>query len=229
MLFLAVFCGFLAEYQLEHKIERDREKDYMKGMLDDLSEDTIRINEVFGFAKLMSKGLDSLKQYLYNTNSTDKNVHEIYRQYGMHLRRVSVQFSDQTAIQLRNSGQLRLVRKKEVTNQISVYWKMTGQIERIQERMELDMNEIALMGDNIINANFLGVYSERDSLSGIRFIEVLPGAEIMTKDKNILINLANKVSRLKRRIDNFYFNNLSHQKGLAVDLIELIKKEYHLE
>jgi hypothetical protein len=25
MLFLAVFCGFLAEYQLEHKIERDRE------------------------------------------------------------------------------------------------------------------------------------------------------------------------------------------------------------
>jgi hypothetical protein len=24
MLFLAVFCGFLAEYQLEHKIERDR-------------------------------------------------------------------------------------------------------------------------------------------------------------------------------------------------------------
>jgi hypothetical protein len=26
MLFLAVFCGFLAEYQLEHKIERDKEK-----------------------------------------------------------------------------------------------------------------------------------------------------------------------------------------------------------
>ena len=24
MLFLAVFCGFLAEYQLEHKIESDR-------------------------------------------------------------------------------------------------------------------------------------------------------------------------------------------------------------
>ena len=26
MLFLAVFCGFLAEYQLEHIIEKDREK-----------------------------------------------------------------------------------------------------------------------------------------------------------------------------------------------------------
>ncbi len=30
MLFLAVFCGFLAEYQLEHKIEKDREKQFMK-------------------------------------------------------------------------------------------------------------------------------------------------------------------------------------------------------
>ena len=26
MLSLAVFCGFFAEYQLEHKIEKDREK-----------------------------------------------------------------------------------------------------------------------------------------------------------------------------------------------------------
>ena len=36
MLFLAVFCGFLAEYQLEHKIERDKEVVYMKNMLEDL-------------------------------------------------------------------------------------------------------------------------------------------------------------------------------------------------
>ena len=30
MLFLAVFCGFLAEYQLEHKIEKDRGKQYIR-------------------------------------------------------------------------------------------------------------------------------------------------------------------------------------------------------
>ena len=40
MLFLAVFCGFLAEYQLEHKIEKDRENVYMQNMLEDLSADT---------------------------------------------------------------------------------------------------------------------------------------------------------------------------------------------
>ena len=45
MLFLAVFCGFLAEYQLEHKIERDREKAYMKGIVENLQYDIIRCNK----------------------------------------------------------------------------------------------------------------------------------------------------------------------------------------
>jgi hypothetical protein len=35
MLFLAVFCGFLAEYQLEHKIERDRGKQYTYSFYED--------------------------------------------------------------------------------------------------------------------------------------------------------------------------------------------------
>jgi hypothetical protein len=33
MLFLAVFCGFLAEYQLEHIIEHQREKEYARALI----------------------------------------------------------------------------------------------------------------------------------------------------------------------------------------------------
>src|SRR5687768_17657062 len=40
MLFLAVFCGFLAENQREHFVEHQREKQYMRSMLDDLKSDT---------------------------------------------------------------------------------------------------------------------------------------------------------------------------------------------
>ena len=39
MLFLAVFCGFLAEYQQEHKIEKEREKHYMQSLIADLKND----------------------------------------------------------------------------------------------------------------------------------------------------------------------------------------------
>jgi len=46
MLFLAVFCGFLAEYQLEHKIERDRVKKFMHDMVVNLKNDTARCKKV---------------------------------------------------------------------------------------------------------------------------------------------------------------------------------------
>src|ERR1044071_643211 len=41
MLFLAVFCGFLAENQREHFIEHKREKEYIRSMLEDLRLDTV--------------------------------------------------------------------------------------------------------------------------------------------------------------------------------------------
>jgi hypothetical protein len=44
MLFLAVFCGFLAEYQLEHVIENNREKQYIISMIKELEADTAQIN-----------------------------------------------------------------------------------------------------------------------------------------------------------------------------------------
>jgi predicted MPP superfamily phosphohydrolase len=40
MLFLAVFCGFLAENQRRHMVEHQREKQYMGSLLSDLAADT---------------------------------------------------------------------------------------------------------------------------------------------------------------------------------------------
>ena len=45
MLFIAVFCGFLAELQLEHKIEKNKEIDYMKGIVENLKYDIIRCDK----------------------------------------------------------------------------------------------------------------------------------------------------------------------------------------
>ena len=40
MLFLAVFCGFLAENEREHMVEHQREKQYMQSLVSDLAADT---------------------------------------------------------------------------------------------------------------------------------------------------------------------------------------------
>ena len=60
MLFLAVFCGFLAEYQLEHKIERDKEKVYVQNLLEDLKADTAIYNEYTRNNKGLFNSIDTL-------------------------------------------------------------------------------------------------------------------------------------------------------------------------
>ena len=44
MLFLAVFCGFLAENQREHMVEHKREEKFAKRLLSDLGEDSVFLN-----------------------------------------------------------------------------------------------------------------------------------------------------------------------------------------
>lgn len=60
MLFLAVFCGFLAEYQLEHLIEKNREKQYMSSFIHDLKNDTLNLYEGFPRKDLRIKTIDSI-------------------------------------------------------------------------------------------------------------------------------------------------------------------------
>ena len=55
MLFLAVFCGFLAEYQLEHKIEKDRGKQYIQSFYEDLVIDSPQFNRlIIGYQKKLA-------------------------------------------------------------------------------------------------------------------------------------------------------------------------------
>ena len=77
MLFLAVFCGFLAELQLEHKVEKSREKQYMKSMVEDLKADTAMLinNIIQRQEKIMM--IDSLAKLL-TSSSVNKRGNDIY-------------------------------------------------------------------------------------------------------------------------------------------------------
>src|ERR1041384_5387023 len=80
MLFLAVFCGFLAENIREQQVEHHREKQYMESMIEDLASDTASLNTTITRAAAMQKGLDSLNAYLYDIINVEKNTAVIYRQ-----------------------------------------------------------------------------------------------------------------------------------------------------
>ena len=68
MLFLAVFCGFLAEYQLEHKIEKNREKQFMASMIEDLKADTSTISILNQQRYGRIQMYDSLSRFIIKKN-----------------------------------------------------------------------------------------------------------------------------------------------------------------
>src|SRR5512145_1635888 len=60
MLFLAVFCGFLAENEREHIVEAHRAKEYAKSLLNDLKEDTVELQSGIGHLNFLISAIDSI-------------------------------------------------------------------------------------------------------------------------------------------------------------------------
>src|SRR5215204_1296101 len=124
MLFLAVFCGFLAEYQLEHKIEDERERQYMTTMIDNLKDDTTEVKGIINIYESKIRWLDSLLSIRYSDFSERKNQKLFYTYCLKTLfNNAGFQSNDATLIQLRSSGSLRLIRAKGVADSITTYQK----------------------------------------------------------------------------------------------------------
>ena len=108
MLFLAVFCGFLAENQREHMIEHKREKQYIRSLIQDIGKDTANVTFWISRYDIIQAHCDSV---LVNFSGFVKNesttAAESYSRviYGF----PDFSYTDHTMQQLRNAGGLRLI------------------------------------------------------------------------------------------------------------------------
>src|ERR1043165_737468 len=93
MLFLAVFCGFIAENIREERVNHSKEKEYIKSMFRDLVSDTAMLNQDIGFATRIGAGLDSLGNSLYYNNGTDSSCLNIYRLHTAYSRAINTDFN----------------------------------------------------------------------------------------------------------------------------------------
>ncbi|MBC7627528.1 hypothetical protein [Ferruginibacter sp.] len=78
MLFLAVFCGFLAEYQLEHKIQKDKELQFIKSLASDLQDDINGLEAMISFKSLAIRQLDTLMYFLNDPVLAKQNGDQLY-------------------------------------------------------------------------------------------------------------------------------------------------------
>jgi hypothetical protein len=137
MLFLAVFCGFLAENYRGSMVEKQQEKQFIQSYIEDLKSDTTTIRVALDFRKLKMMQMDSLMLLLRN-QTIKGHENELYFFGRSLVRSVWFQNNDRTFAQLKNSGSLRLIRNEQATDSIMAYQKL---IERLITNHEDDRTE----------------------------------------------------------------------------------------
>jgi len=224
MLFLAVFCGFLAEYQLEHKIERDRETQYIHSILEDLSEDTSMLSSTIRSYQESETRNDTLIRLLSSEDVKNKGSDLYY--FGRTASRSSrLAIRDATYQQLKNSGGLRLIRKVKVSKAIIEYYNRLVFIDYLQKIEDDEIMEYRRMAVDI----FQPVLFNQMVIESTDQVNRPPGnPSLLTYDPKILLRIAGMVSYIRNtRIG--LSKTETDMRTEAKDLIQLIKKEYHLQ
>lgn len=120
MLFLAVFCGFIAENWREKMVEHQREKAYIRSIVEDLKSDTLQSSKVLARLKSIQAGIDSVLVALAAPEVVN-NSNKAYELWTKNLGLEVFVSNDRTIQQLKNSGALRLIRNKAVSDSIMNY------------------------------------------------------------------------------------------------------------
>jgi hypothetical protein len=120
MLFLAVFLGFVAENLRERIVEHNTEIEYIHSLVEDLKSDTLQSNKVLIFLDVRIAGVDSLITALSSPGIIE-NSNNAYRLWSRNIGFPDFISNDRTIQQLKNSGGLRLIRNKAVSDSIMMY------------------------------------------------------------------------------------------------------------
>ncbi len=228
MLFLAVFCGFLAENQREHVVEHQREKVLMKSMSKDLHADTAFFNQMINGISIFNLHIDSLIPLLENNNDMNGSATEIYQQQVWINLYYKAVYSDRTIDQLKNSGNFRLIRNSEISDGIIAY---DGFVKNFVIAMQdQGLSDLWKKVDNSGSEIFKAVVFRNWQKNGFNQHAVqlpAPPYFISTERKQIdnYINQLNKYAVF----NSWFIQNTQTAIGMANKLDSLIRKEYHLE
>jgi len=216
MLFLAVFCGFLAENLREHRVERQRGRQYIQSFYQDLKTDTGRFTMLiksFEERSAAFKNMSGCFDKLTNGNEPDTCLLNLF----FHSKNFDdLIYTDGTLQQLKNAGGFRLLPKNDVDsilsydNLLRLYIK--GETGGFQDRQ----NRIRDVIYSLTNYKTLS-----NSLSYSTPALYRKDMEMINKYFTMLSDYADGISRL--------IGLLEEIKARSGSLIEYFKQKYHLQ
>jgi len=219
MLFLAVFAGFLAENQREHIVEHQREKKFAKRLLSDLRQDSIFFETRIKLLEDRQKAHKRFLKIMTNpVRATDSAVNRGFAGILL-LTRTSNDFTTATYNEMKTSGSLRYIGNDSLTTSLQEYYDvLLARTYRDAEGAD------KFFTDDIISY----------MIKHFRFQDFKPSDGSMLHIK--LLNRSPESDQEMINIMGVWASNCDTQLDLQrpaqkqmLELIKLIKKQYHLK
>jgi len=235
MLFLAVFCGFLAENKREHMVEHNRAKAYAQSLYEDLQNDTADIETATLYENKVTEIIDSLAAFV-SSNDPTKKTGQLYYYMRLAGGAYSIDWNKATLNQLISSGNLRYFTNTQLVTQISNYNTLTNIITVYDGSIDAKRNRAAAYRDRILIAKYQKnfslismddmVYNRRNTYIDSLIKTNMPIQENAADLINAFVNavLDTKLIRQSQKVKYY-----PQAVKLAVEIMELLKKEYHLK
>ena len=223
MLFLAVFCGFLAEYQLEHKIERDREKVYIKNLYEDLKDDVVNFAEYDKSASELFATIDTVMMVM---KSEERSLHKRRLYYLVRKATMnSLNFfstNSRTYEQMKHSGHLRLIKNQQVADSVSGYYFSLNKIDFQNNIVKDRIAEYMQAAGRVFDAQVLfKIFKDKQEPTDATLKFITHNEQ----DINIFLTSTQYYYGARK----LQYEMCIKQSKRMQNLLELIKKEYHLD
>ena len=229
MLFLAVFCGFLAEYQLEHKIERDREKILAASLYEDLKKDTVTLSGNLFYWRSVVKSIDTIRIEIEKP-ATSRNTLLLYRLAAGMRGYSNFEYHDRTIEQLKNGGNFRLIRKTTVSDSLTEYDAIIkSRLRDLESQIDVIYQTLNFLQDKLINSKYFNLTKEQSKGSLDSVFKLSPTTFAIAAGKESeLFEYYNHLQYYQA----MNWGRIGRTKGLlqrATNLMVLLKKEYNIK
>jgi len=238
MIFLAVTMGFFAEGYREHLSEHSKEGEYIINIKKDLVADTANLGVWIPALYSRMLGFDTLINYL-ETPAPVKDGSNMYYLARYATRSTVFEPTDNSIQEMKSSGNLRLIRSREIVNDLMNFERATAQynhLDDIAQREDLltypligQLFDATIFNKMVIYKKYVGG-AEKDYATGQRNVTIRPpGNPQLRSATRDQVNLL--IYYLHQRKSTFMgeIHDLDDQRKLATSIIKKINKEYRLE
>ena len=223
MLFLAVTLGFMVENIREHYIEHKREVEYIRSYIGDLHTDIYQLDSLISYSKKRNEIMDSLSQLL-DIPDPDVSGKKLY--YDARVLTLTFPFfsNDRTIQQLKNGGNLRLIKKQTVSNAMMDYDREVRFLENIRNREESYVRDYIRFIEEIFDGRIFNKMLTKK----LTFDLPEDNPYLLKKDKATILRFITHVHFMKSA-NTFLQINFNKTRATAQKTLDVIKVEYHLE